>query len=359
MLISGELGAGKTTFVRGALRSLGVEGPVTSPTFVVGHLHDGRHGPLAHLDLYRLAGMAGEDPGLLDPFFGEDAIVFIEWPEHADGRVAARAREAPRAARARGRRPAADRGRSVRRAIVGFDTSTRATSVAVMCRAGARSSAATIPRPDERPRHAEVLQPLLEQALEQAEVGWEDVARICVGTGPGGFTGLRLGVATARALAQGHDIPVVGVSSLEALARGVELAGPKELDLPGNPDVHGPVLAVIDARRGEVFAAVYRHHRATMEPAAIAPADLAKRLAGRREWGRSPMLGVGRRGGTLSCGARTGRSSGAGRRFPRPSRQRPDGLPAGTGKGARRPRRPAPGLPPRAGRRARRPPPEA
>jgi tRNA threonylcarbamoyladenosine biosynthesis protein TsaE len=83
VLVSGELGAGKTTFVRGALRRLGVEGPITSPTFVVGHLHDGRQGPLAHLDLYRLAGMAGEDPGLLDPFFAEAAIVFIEWPEHA------------------------------------------------------------------------------------------------------------------------------------------------------------------------------------------------------------------------------------------------------------------------------------
>jgi len=61
--VSGELGAGKTTFVRGALRALGVTGPITSPTFVVGHLYDG---PYAHLDLYRLAGMDAEDPGLLD-----------------------------------------------------------------------------------------------------------------------------------------------------------------------------------------------------------------------------------------------------------------------------------------------------
>jgi tRNA threonylcarbamoyladenosine biosynthesis protein TsaE len=82
--VSGELGAGKTTFVRGALHALGVEGPVTSPTFVVGHLYDGRDGPLAHLDLYRLAGMGGEDPGILDPYFAPETIVFVEWPEHAE-----------------------------------------------------------------------------------------------------------------------------------------------------------------------------------------------------------------------------------------------------------------------------------
>jgi tRNA threonylcarbamoyladenosine biosynthesis protein TsaE len=79
VLVEGELGAGKTTFVRGALRRLGVTGPITSPTFVVGIQYDG----VAHLDLYRLAGMGGEDPGLLDPFFAPDGIAFVEWPEHA------------------------------------------------------------------------------------------------------------------------------------------------------------------------------------------------------------------------------------------------------------------------------------
>ena len=97
VLVSGELGSGKTTFVRGALRALGVTGPITSPTFVVGHLHTGETGPLAHLDLYRLAGMGSEDPGLLDAFFGYDTIAFVEWPEHAEdawppGRVAHRVR---------------------------------------------------------------------------------------------------------------------------------------------------------------------------------------------------------------------------------------------------------------------------
>jgi tRNA threonylcarbamoyladenosine biosynthesis protein TsaE len=85
VLVSGDLGTGKTTFVRGALHSLGVDGPVTSPTFVVGQLYAGRDGPLAHLDLYRLAGMEAEDPGLLDPFFGPRTIAFVEWPGQADG----------------------------------------------------------------------------------------------------------------------------------------------------------------------------------------------------------------------------------------------------------------------------------
>lgn len=84
VLVSGDLGAGKTTFVRGALRALGVTARVTSPTFVVGHLHEANGKRLAHLDLYRLAGMEDEDPGLLDPYFGPDTISFVEWPEHGE-----------------------------------------------------------------------------------------------------------------------------------------------------------------------------------------------------------------------------------------------------------------------------------
>src|SRR3954447_17124836 len=170
--------------------------------------------------------------------------------------VPARARQAPGPPRARGRGPAPDRGRPVTTgAIVGIDTSMRSTSVAVLVPDGREVERRDEPAARETPRHAETLQPLLEQVLEQARVGWADVTRICVGTGPGGFTGLRLGVSTARALAQGHALPFVGISSLEALAGGVELADLDELDLPARPAPAGPVLAVIDARRGEVFAA--------------------------------------------------------------------------------------------------------
>jgi tRNA threonylcarbamoyladenosine biosynthesis protein TsaB len=178
-------------------------------------------------------------------------------------------------------------------AIVGFDTATPATAVAVLAADGAEVELRDDPAPGEPPRHAETLQPLLERALEQARLRWDDVGRLCVGVGPGGFTGLRLGVATARALAQARDLALVGVSSLEALARGVALLADDELAAPGHPDRPGPVLAVIDARRGEVFVAAYHGHRRLLEPLVIAPGELAARLSARREWNGHAMLAVG------------------------------------------------------------------
>lgn len=84
VLVRGDLGAGKTTFVRGACRALGVEGPVTSPTFTIGQRYAGRV-PVSHLDLHRLgdAGVKGEDPALLADYLTADAVAFIEWPEAA------------------------------------------------------------------------------------------------------------------------------------------------------------------------------------------------------------------------------------------------------------------------------------
>src|SRR3954462_8287543 len=78
VLVEGELGAGKTTFVRGAARALGVEGPVTSPTYTIGHRYPGRI-DVSHLDLYRFEGMASAEWGDLESYF-DDAVVFVEWP---------------------------------------------------------------------------------------------------------------------------------------------------------------------------------------------------------------------------------------------------------------------------------------
>jgi tRNA threonylcarbamoyladenosine biosynthesis protein TsaE len=89
--VSGDLGTGKTTFVRGAAEALGVTDRVTSPTFTVGHRYDGRI-RVAHLDLYRFAGVSAAEWGDLEPYF-DDALVFVEWPEAAgDDLPAPRAR---------------------------------------------------------------------------------------------------------------------------------------------------------------------------------------------------------------------------------------------------------------------------
>ena len=82
--VSGELGTGKTTFVRGACRALGVDGPVTSPTFTIGHRYRGREADVSHLDLYRFSGLSAAEWGDLEPYF-DGAIVFVEWPEAGAG----------------------------------------------------------------------------------------------------------------------------------------------------------------------------------------------------------------------------------------------------------------------------------
>jgi tRNA threonylcarbamoyladenosine biosynthesis protein TsaE len=87
VLVEGELGAGKTAFVRGACQALGVEGPVTSPTFTIGQRYPGRV-PVAHLDLYRVADLDEEDPDLLSDYIGPDRVAFVEWPGCAVARIA-------------------------------------------------------------------------------------------------------------------------------------------------------------------------------------------------------------------------------------------------------------------------------
>ena len=78
--VSGELGAGKTTFVRGAARALGFAGTVSSPTFTIGHRYEAPT-PVAHLDLYRITGLDSEEWGDLEPYF-DGTVAFVEWPEH-------------------------------------------------------------------------------------------------------------------------------------------------------------------------------------------------------------------------------------------------------------------------------------
>jgi len=151
-------------------------------------------------------------------------------------------------------------------AVLGFDTATSATAVGLLLEDGRALERRDDPPPGERPRHASRLLALIDEVLAEAGVGWDAVPRLAVGVGPGGFTGLRIGIATARALAQARALELVPVSSLRALAAG---AGSDEL-----------VAAVLDARRGEAFFAAYRGAETVVAPVALAPDALETAVAG-------------------------------------------------------------------------------
>jgi tRNA threonylcarbamoyladenosine biosynthesis protein TsaE len=87
VLLSGDLGAGKTTLIRGACRELGITGPVTSPTFTIGQRYEGGRLPVSHLDLYRLESLEDEDPALLDDYLTPAGVAFVEWPGAGEGRL--------------------------------------------------------------------------------------------------------------------------------------------------------------------------------------------------------------------------------------------------------------------------------
>jgi tRNA threonylcarbamoyladenosine biosynthesis protein TsaB len=180
--------------------------------------------------------------------------------------------------------------------ILAFDTATRATTVALSGLGNVVFSARDDPPPGERPGHATRLLPLIARVLDRAEIGWDGIDRIAVGVGPGTFTGLRIGIATARALARARSVPVVGMSTLQSLA----LAGPRARSALGSRRASGPVpgmaadpplglfdavVAVLDARRGEVFAASWRideveeFDTALLLPRAFAPEALAELVA--------------------------------------------------------------------------------
>jgi tRNA threonylcarbamoyladenosine biosynthesis protein TsaB len=145
--------------------------------------------------------------------------------------------------------------------LLAFDTATPSTVVGLDT--GSEVLEARDDRaPGERPRHAQELLGLARSLLGRAGLAFGDVERVAVGVGPGSFTGLRIGVSTARSLAQATGAELVALSTLRALAVAAE----------GHADV---VLPVVDARRGEVFAAAWRRDEEQLAPQAIAPSALA------------------------------------------------------------------------------------
>lgn len=176
--------------------------------------------------------------------------------------------------------------------VLGIDTSTSATAVALAMGDVGGGERRDDPVAGAHPGHATKLLGMVQELLGDTGARWEQIERIAVGVGPGAFTGLRVGVATARGLAQSLAIEIVGVSSPLALA--------DEALRDATGSAAGRVIAAIDARRGEVFAGAYEHRpEGTCEllhPRALPPQELAGMLAdgdaaaGARS---SPWLAVG------------------------------------------------------------------
>jgi tRNA threonylcarbamoyladenosine biosynthesis protein TsaB len=148
--------------------------------------------------------------------------------------------------------------------VLGFDTSTAATAGCLFHEDHELEASPGPERLTRAPAHAQELMPALAGLVADAGIDWNELDAIAVGVGPGGFTGLRIGVATARGLAGAHDLPLRPVSSLRALAEGIEAP----LRLP-----------LIDARRGEVFAALYERDEERWAPFVAAPQEVARRVA--------------------------------------------------------------------------------
>jgi tRNA threonylcarbamoyladenosine biosynthesis protein TsaB len=171
--------------------------------------------------------------------------------------------------------------------LLGIDTATPATAVALRRNDGTIAEARDDPPSGARPRHTGDLLGLAARLMEQAAIDWADLDRIAVGIGPGTFTGLRVGVASARGLAQSLGAELVGVPSLQALAR------PALVNEKAAGD--SPVLAVLDARRGETFVAAYRlgEQDLLQELVASQPVKPDRLGAVIEELGGPPPLAVG------------------------------------------------------------------
>lgn len=156
--------------------------------------------------------------------------------------------------------------------VLGLDTSTAASAACVLREDGrAFELEPPVAALDAPPGHSRELMPAVVRVLEESGLSWHELGAVAVGIGPGAFTGLRIGVATARALAAAHALELRPVSSLAALAEGI--------DAPAR-------LPLIDARRGEVFAALYEGGREVWPAFAAQPSEVAERV---RESGADPL----------------------------------------------------------------------
>ena len=268
VVLSGPLGAGKTVLAKGIAQAMDVDGPVISPTFVLARVHRPRKAEapaMIHVDLYRLLDdtsvdlLAELDSLDLDTDLA-DAVVVVEWGEGVAERLSDNHLDI-RLERGTGHRGAHGDvavERAVSSLILVIDTATPAVTAGVVRRDGDTIDVLAERVTLDARAHAEQLTPNAVGALADAGIDVEDLEAIVVGCGPGPFTGLRVGMATAAAYGHALGLPVHGVCSLDAIGIGTA----------------GDVLVVTDARRREVYWARYRDGVRVEGPAVSAPADV-------------------------------------------------------------------------------------
>ena len=296
VVLHGEVGAGKTTFVRGAARALGITRPVTSPTFTIGRRYEesraaarARRPPPRRLARRGGAGAARRLPQRRPPRVRRVA--------RGGGRRADAA--AAGAPRARGRRPPPGRAGVGGVNLLAFDTATPGDGRRLVGE-GVRSELRHDPAPGERPQHAAQVLAARRRGSSTRPASPSPTSTASPSApAPGRSPGLRIGVATARALAQGDGRRARPASRRSARS---QRDGPLRRRAARRPV---PVLAVLDARRGEAFVAGWRGEEQLVRPAAVTPALLGRIAAPRR------LAGRGGRGGTISgqCWNRAGRPS--------------------------------------------------
>ena len=283
----GDLGAGKTHLAKAFGAGLGVSDTITSPSFILMAEYAGRL-PLFHIDLYRLADAADALAGGLIDDRQAAGVTLVEWPDRLGPALPARrldividgSGEEPRQITATGHPPRAapipgyarmsstHDGR--RRAILAIDCATTQVVVATGSPTGEVDGATTWPAGY---RHGETLLPTISRFLGEQNIRRSRLVGIVVGTGPGAFTGLRVGIATAKGLAHGLGLPIVGISTAEALlaaAASDEGSGDPVLLMPAGPSDR------IVVRRGSPPALL---------PAGSEP-DAGRRRRGRRHRSR-------------------------------------------------------------------------
>ena len=287
VLLVGDLGAGKTTFAQGFGVALGVAEPVTSPTFTLVRQYPvAGPGPvrtLLHADVYRLDHLHEIVDLGLGELVEDGAVALVEWGDLAEpvlgaGSLAVEldpgSDDTARRITVSSRRPGlggplARTGGGAGSMVGGgvnllaIESATDMVGVALV-----RGDGASAERIHEGGRaHAELLAPAIEEVCAVSGCTLDEVGTIAVDIGPGLFTGLRVGVSTAKALGQALGIGVLGVSSLDVLAfAAAERLGPT--------DQLEAVAAVVDARRGEVFAAAYGYRPVAAAGSTVDPATV-------------------------------------------------------------------------------------